>query len=1229
MRSVSALLLFSFLLQDISYANPDPATLARVFPVQISVPRFPQSVAVVEDFWASAGATRRFAPTIYLVHDAHANESAQLNIAKALGVLLDDFQKGDPAGRPYIFLEAGTGNASLSFLRRYGTPERRESVAKKYLKRGYLQGPDYLDITSDRPLMLWGVEDKALYRESLECYKTLAGKREFLNAYLDKVERALKTLKPKLFHPLLMRFDEAREDYLKNRISLTDYFDVLLREAARLGIRADLFPNLSRLKTIREKELAIDFKKADDEQVQAAASLSPNDQCELVEASAKARETYRLDASNHAESKAFFAMLREKLLAQRSAGLNLRYVELFKYLDYLREIQSLDSALLLSEIDSLEGMVFDSLAGTTRRIPSAVDEKTLVQITKSLEILRRLVNLKATSADLEAIGGNPLAFDIVEMSGFLNKKLMDLESHYEDALFLSPDYDKGFQAALRFYDLARRRDVKFLENIFKKLSSPKSFVGDEPDSRFRGNDRCVLVTGGYHAEHLKKLFKKKGISYVSIVPQVLQETSTKKYEEILLGRPAAASRQLAANKLGYPSARTLEVNGTRLMTNLLNEFHSAPGARFARRSPIAKSHRGLKDFIAADLTSAEGEDVTAELVSAVDPELERTRQLLLKFLPLEVHRILQIMGNRTHWVNSRTPKAWELPQRNPGLKPVRWRESLLDYYEGRGGRSVSVHPFPPLPGHVIDIKGAGSGRSTSPILLTPGDAPLSNRLWFGNLEALALKEMLTVLQIQRVAMAALGRPVALANPLQIIRVKEIPYRGDFVGVSDYFYRSFLRRWGERKSRKFMQEFLDVRRSRIPKLPLKPLFEAFFEQIPLAQLRSWMPADIRPWDLGTGLPSDRMRVLPANIHLHDFFEEIFSAHGQKFRPPKSFKKRRPNPRSLSRIEKYYEEVGGLNSKGIGCILEKAASNLGSVVGVVIGIGGSIHLSLLRRNLPGFSWPKDFDDAEQIRLPGDSKFRPSVARNGILSMMYYASAVLGQLSMALRRDHYFSSLANYKFGIAFWEAFNSVQEKVMKRGAGGRIFHPRYAAQYRSWLRKRGRTLVRSSFDSAFGARFATKAPANPASTLVLSKQDAGARFANLLVSPREKELLRRISPRPVRGHRSTVGSRKAWKKSMEVLLDRFIQIMHHPGLMNYFESVWQLSNPRLSQKPVARSAFFFPTNDKLASVPTGAKNGALIGVSAEQLFGLAASSRSRVIFAVDREPTVTDIIIPFL
>ena len=138
LRGISVLLLCSFLFQEVGFANSDllkitlqggaQAETSKAWARQL-LPSIPESVATIEDAYKAPDSNK----TIILVQDAHTNNSGQLNVAKTLDLIF----KKEPI--KYVFLEAGSGNESLSFLRKYASEEKREQVAKSFLINGRLQ----------------------------------------------------------------------------------------------------------------------------------------------------------------------------------------------------------------------------------------------------------------------------------------------------------------------------------------------------------------------------------------------------------------------------------------------------------------------------------------------------------------------------------------------------------------------------------------------------------------------------------------------------------------------------------------------------------------------------------------------------------------------------------------------------------------------------------------------------------------------------------------------------------------------------------------------------------------------------------------------------------------------------------------------------------------------------------------------------------------------------------
>ncbi len=530
LKAFSFFVLIPFTFNNIAFGAEalGPASLSITSRPSLSF-EMPRSVAVVEDTW-NASAHPHTRKLVYLIQDAHANDSAQFNLSKTLDALL----KNEKDIR-YVFVEAGAGDVSLSFFRKYSNPEKRKEAAASFLKKGLLHGEEYLDITSNRDFVLWGVEDISLYQKALESYRFVAEQREKFSGYLDQVESAAQALKSRLYSPSLLAFDEAHQLFLKEETPLIDYIETLFRQADKKDLSLKRFPHLRGLKKLKKIESLIDFKKANEEQARAIISLSPDAQKELTTLSSAERYPFKLSSQERKRGRAFYSLLEEQL--GKEGG---RYLELSKYFSYLKAARKVDLRKALAEEFVLESQIFDLLSATG-------DEKNMVRCARDLGILRKLINLTLTPEEFEIYKNSTKSSGFLYLGGFLNKKIMDLKSHYEKTIFIKEGFDQVIKHAEDFYRLTYSRDRVFVKNMFEKMGGA-------------AQEKAVLITGGYHTANLKYLLKRENVSYISITPQVLHETNQKKYEKILLSQKFhagfAGGAEAVPGGLAFDRART-------------------------------------------------------------------------------------------------------------------------------------------------------------------------------------------------------------------------------------------------------------------------------------------------------------------------------------------------------------------------------------------------------------------------------------------------------------------------------------------------------------------------------------------------------------------------------------------------------------------------------------------------------------------------------------------------
>jgi len=172
LKAIALAIALAFSLQQVAFAAPGIKSL-RLPSLQKSPVGFdiPDSIARIDESYRAPRTGAAPAKTIILIQDSHTNESGQMNAAKTLDIILSEEKI------KYVFLEAGSKDLSLSFLRPLVPSEKRKQVALSYLRKGLLQGSEYLDLTSDREFALWGVEDPRLYDESLKVYRNTAEKK--------------------------------------------------------------------------------------------------------------------------------------------------------------------------------------------------------------------------------------------------------------------------------------------------------------------------------------------------------------------------------------------------------------------------------------------------------------------------------------------------------------------------------------------------------------------------------------------------------------------------------------------------------------------------------------------------------------------------------------------------------------------------------------------------------------------------------------------------------------------------------------------------------------------------------------------------------------------------------------------------------------------------------------------------------------------------------------------
>ena len=471
--------------------------------------------------------------TIFLIQEAHSNYQVQKNIAELLRYLIQSH------GLHLVLVEGGWENVSLSYLRNYGSPEGRLKVAEDYLESGKISGEEYLDITSDLEIQLWGIEGPKLYERNMKAFLAIDSKQAQWLAELSKLKSALDARAEKIFPKPLQEFRKKQEAFEGHKISLLEYLQFLERLTScqvsfchshesgnpkpgfpiksfgndnfKGGKNLKNFPNLEKLITLAG-EGEFDPAKVEWEKHELIRALSRR----MAKPELEELALYE-NRKTTEEEMAFIQVLLAAYERETTVSGRLKVEHLKRYARALEEGLKIDSKLLFSELHALEDQITELMTQTS-------DQKQLLAMHKTVASLEKLFKLELGPED----------FASLRRDEFLRKDVLQY------ALTTAPKIDvsllqRAVTQAQEFYLAAESREKAMIENALRKMEEGKV-------------EKAVLISGGFHTEELSRSFQKRGFTVLILSPRFSispdSESQQKRYFQILKENwepPAAGS----------------------------------------------------------------------------------------------------------------------------------------------------------------------------------------------------------------------------------------------------------------------------------------------------------------------------------------------------------------------------------------------------------------------------------------------------------------------------------------------------------------------------------------------------------------------------------------------------------------------------------------------------------------------------------------------------------------
>lgn len=440
-------------------------------------------------------------PTLIHLQEAHTNYNGQRHLAAIIQELHAKY------GVRLVMVEAGEGDVSLSNLRQYGSLEARQQVAEKYLKAGLISGEEYLVLTTDADLALWGVEELSLYEQNLQAFLEAKAVQPILSAALDAVQKAVQLLAPKLYDPALIELNAKSAAFEQSEIGMGDYVSVLMKASQKAGIAVDPETLVAKFSRLDALDKNIDRNQLSKEQAALLKALggllAAQDIKVLID------QAYSIKSGKGKRDDFYSALEAASVKASHPLS---DYPNLSQYFRYVKEISQISAVKLSDELKELLPRVQSGLAQTE-------SSRQLSQIDNQLRLLRSAVELKLSPEEYAQFMQEDASALIAAWPQSLNALLNASNLPQQDFPGLGA-WPAGTPILQRFYELAARRDVVLFENALAKLTSS-------------GERVAVLITGGFHGPEITKRLTGQGIGVVVVVPKVGLGDDDHLYEAVL------------------------------------------------------------------------------------------------------------------------------------------------------------------------------------------------------------------------------------------------------------------------------------------------------------------------------------------------------------------------------------------------------------------------------------------------------------------------------------------------------------------------------------------------------------------------------------------------------------------------------------------------------------------------------------------------------------------------
>ncbi|MFA5256353.1 MAG: UTP--glucose-1-phosphate uridylyltransferase, partial [Candidatus Omnitrophota bacterium] len=288
-------------------------------------------------------------------------------------------------------------------------------------------------------------------------------------------------------------------------------------------------------------EKKIDFNVVDKERAALIDAITKKlDKDQLAELVNKSLE-FKVGKISSVE---YYNYLRA-LAAKYGITLSSEYPNLFNYIIYNSVYSRIENEHLFNDIKKFEEALKE-------RMFADDDQRTLDKLSRHINILLGLTNIKLLNGDFDYYKERKEEFSHEVFAGFINRMAAKFGFAYE----IDPPSEAVVESMPKledFYAIAIKRDKALVDNTMQAMKKENAQIS-------------VLVTGGFHSEGITKLLEKQGVSYLVICPNITKDVETP-YIKILTNQRTPLEEILSDT--GAATADAKNVKGSMLAPYLI------------------------------------------------------------------------------------------------------------------------------------------------------------------------------------------------------------------------------------------------------------------------------------------------------------------------------------------------------------------------------------------------------------------------------------------------------------------------------------------------------------------------------------------------------------------------------------------------------------------------------------------------------------------------------------